>query len=392
MLEHALRSSKQYWALLGLWIIIIAVGSTAYSQQLIKGLTITGMSGDVTWGLYIAQFTFLVGVAASAVMVVLPYYLHNYKAFGRMVILGEFLAVSAVLMCALFIFVDLGQPMRVMNVLFYPSLNSVMFWDMMVLMGYLLLNLVIGLVTLNAERNRRLPPDWVKPLIYLSIPLAVSIHTVTAFLFSGLSARPFWMTAILAPRFLASAFASGPCLLIILALIMRKYTKFDPGKEAIQLLATIVTYAMVINLFFVLVELFTAIYSDMPHHLDHFVYLFVGLEGQRALTPWMWVSVLLTVSCVVLLLFPGIRRQEQYLVGLCSMVIVAIWIEKGLGMVVTGFIPSPLGKITEYMPTALEVLITLGVYAIGFLVLTVLYKIVVSIREQLDKQSAEKKN
>ncbi|MHC4798940.1 MAG: sulfate reduction electron transfer complex DsrMKJOP subunit DsrP [Planctomycetota bacterium] len=368
MLKNALRGGKGYWALLGFWVLVILVGLAAYSQQLTKGLTVTGMSRDVTWGLYIAQFTFLVGVAASAVMVVLPYYLHNYKAFGRMVILGEFLAVSAVLMCALFIFVDLGKPMRVMNVLLYPSLNSVMFWDMMVLMGYLLLNLVIGLVTLNAERKGVLPPAWCKPLIYLSIPWAVSIHTVTAFLFSGLSARPFWMTAILAPRFLASAFASGPCFLIILALILRRYTKFDPGKEAIQKLATIVTYAMVI----------------------HFVYLFVGLEGQSALAPWMWVSVLLTLGCVVLLLFPDVRRHEKYLVGLCFTVIVAIWIEKGLGMVVTGFIPSPLGEVTEYMPTGLEVLITLGVYAIGFLVLTVLYKLVVSIREQLDKQKVER--
>ena len=270
-----------------------------------EGLSITGMSRDVTWGLYIAQFTFLVGVAASAVMVVIPYYLHDYKAFGRMVILGEFLAVSAVLMCMLFIFVDLGQPRRVLNVLLHPSPHSVMFWDMVVLSGYLLLNLVIGSVTLDAERQGAPPPSWVKPLVYLSIPWAVSIHTVTAFLYSGLAARPFWMTPILAPRFLASAFASGPSLLILLALILRKTTRFDAGKEAIQKLATIVTYAMVINLFFVLVELFTAFYSNMPHHRHPFEYLFFGLEGKSALVPWMWTCELLTVGCVVLLLLPG---------------------------------------------------------------------------------------
>ena len=383
MLEHALRGSKRYWALLGFWGLVILVGLAAYSQQWIKGLSVTGMSRDVTWGLYIAQFTFLVGVAASAVMVVLPYYLHNYKAFAKMVILGEFLAVSAVLMCTLFIFVDLGQPMRVLNVLLHPSPNSPMFWDMVVLTGYLILNFVIGSVSLDAERRGAHPPGWIKPLVYLSIPWAVSIHTVTAFLFSGLSARPFWMTAILAPRFLASAFASGPCFLIILALILRKFTKFDPGKEAIQKLATIVTYAMALSLFCVIVELFTAIYSGMPHHLHPFEYMFVGLHGHSALVPWMWVSALLNVACVVLLLFPAIRRQENYLIGLCVAVIVAIWIEKGMGMVVTGFIPSPLGKVTEYSPTGFEILITLGVYGIGFLVLTVLYKIVITVREQV---------
>jgi Ni/Fe-hydrogenase subunit HybB-like protein len=383
MLETAFRGSKRYWTLLGFWALLIVIGLVAYSRQLTEGLVVTGMSRDVSWGLYIAQFTFLVGVAASAVMVVLPYYLHNYKAFGRMVILGEFLAVAAVTMCALFIFVDLGQPSRVMNVLLHPTPNSVMFWDMNVLMGYLLLNLVIGCVTLEAERRQMPPPKWVRPLIYLSIPWAVSIHTVTAFLYSGLAARSFWMTAILAPRFLASAFASGPSLLIILALLLRRFTKFDPGKEAIGKLAVIVAYAMAVNLFFVLVELFTGLYSHLPHEMHHFQYLFAGLEGHAAVAPWMWVCEALTVLVIALLLIPGIRKQEKYLAPLCVAVIVAIWIEKGIAMIVVGFIPSPLGKITEYTPTVPEIAITVGVYAIGFFVLTVLYKIVLTVRERL---------
>ncbi|KPJ93668.1 MAG: menaquinol oxidoreductase [Gemmatimonas sp. SG8_17] len=384
MLDTAFRGGRKYWILLGVWGLLILVGMAAYGRQLVEGLRITGMSQDVTWGLYIAQFTFLVGVAASAVMVVLPYYLHNYKAFGKMVILGEFLAISAVLMCMLFVFVDMGQPRRVLNVLLHPTLNSVMFWDFLVLGGYGIINFVVGAVTFDAERKGTPAPNWIKPLIYLSIPWAVSIHTVTAFLYSGLEARSFWMTAILAPRFLASAFASGPSLLIVLALILRKFTKFDPGKEAIQKLALIVTYAMVINVFFVGVELFSGLYSDMPHHVHAFEYLFVGLHGHAALTPWVWVGEALTVCCVVGLLIPNVRRQERYLAVLAVGVIIAIWIEKGVAMVVTGFIPSPLGRITEYAPTAPEIAITVGVYALGFFVLTVLYKIVVSVRERLE--------
>ena len=384
MLDNAFRGGIRYWLLLGFWVLIILIGLAAYGRQLTEGLTITGMSQDVTWGLYIAQFTFLVGVAASAVMVVLPYYLHNYKAFGRMVILGEGLAVSAVLMCMIFIFVDMGQPRRVMNVILHPTLNSMMFWDFMALTGYLGLNLVIGCVTFEAERKQAPPPEWVKPLIYLSIPWAVSIHTVTAFLYSGLAARPFWMSAILAPRFLASAFASGPSLLILLALILRKFTKFDPGKEAIQKLATIVTYAMLANVFFVAVELFTAFYSGMPHHQHAFEYLFMGLDGKTMLASWMWICELLTVGAIVLLLMPNVRKNENYLAGICVAVIAAIWIEKGMGMVVAGFVPSPLGKVTQYVPTMPEIMITLGVYAIGFLVLSVIYKIVISVRERLE--------
>jgi molybdopterin-containing oxidoreductase family membrane subunit len=209
---------------------------------------------------------------------------------------------------------------------------------------------------------------------------------VTAFLYSGLEARAFWMTAILAPRFLASAFASGPSLLIILCLIVKRFTKFDPGKEAIQALAKIVTYALIINVFFVLVELFTGLYTHIPEHVHHFEYLFFGLEGKNTLVPWMWTSQLLALLALIMLLIPGFRKKDRNLVIICVAIVLAIWIEKGLGMVVTGFIPSPLGGLTEYWPTLNEGLITIGVYCIGLFILTVLYKIATTVREEIGYQ------
>ena len=382
MFEKALTGGRRYWTWVGFLVLVIAAGFLAYWRQLNDGLMITGLSRDVPWGFYIAQFTFMVGVAASAVMVVLPYYLHNFKPFGKMVILGECLAIAAVIMCMLFIFVDMGQPTRVINVMRFPSTNSLMFWDMMSLMGYLGLNVVISLVVFGAERKGVAPPNWIKPVIILSIPWAVSIHTVTAFLYSGLEARSFWLTAILVPRFLASAFASGPSLLIILSLIVRRYTKFDPGREAIKELSLIVTYALSVNILFVAVELFTGLYCDIPEHVHHFQYLFVGLEGKSALAPWMWLSVSLSILALILMYVPAIRRNEKVLPFVCAGIIVAVWIEKGLGLVVAGFIPNPLGGITEYFPTLPETLVTLGVYGIGFLILTGLYKIAITVREQ----------
>jgi molybdopterin-containing oxidoreductase family membrane subunit len=362
-------------------LAVIAVGFFTYLYQLREGLAITGLSRDVSWGLYIAQFTFLVGVAASAVMVVLPYYLHDYKAFGKVTILGEFLAVPAVLLCGLFIMVDLGQPSRWMNIILYPTPGSVMFWDLVSLMGYLLLNIVIGWVTLGAERKSVPPPKWVKPLIYLSIPWAVSIHTVTAFLYSGLGGRSFWFTAIMAPRFLASAFAAGPALLILLIFLVRKVSSFDAGKQAIQTLAKIVTYAIILNVFFVLLELFTVFYSGIEEHMHHFQYLYVGLHGKSALVPFMWTSAVLAIIAIILLVNPKTRKKEGLLIFSCVAVFLSLWIEKGLGLVVTGYIPSPLDHVTEYMPTLPEIVIAIGVYGIGALILTVLYKIVISIRE-----------
>jgi len=383
MLEKALKGSKQYYVWIAALLAVVGVGFVCYLWQFQFGLGITGMSRDVSWGFYIAQFTFLVGVAASAVMVVLPYYLHNYKAFGRITILGEFLAVASVTMCILFIFVDLGQPTRVVNVLLHPTPNSVLFWDMIVLNGYLFLNIIIGWNVLEAERNNVAPPSWLKPLIYLSIPWAVSIHTVTAFLYCGLPGRGFWLTAILAPRFLSSAFAAGPAFLILLCMLVRKLTKFDPGKEQIQSLAKVVAYAICINVFFFLCEVFVVFYSRIPEHMDHLVYLFAGLHGHNALVPWMWASMILMGISIILLVNPKTRKNETTLIAACITVFIGTWIDKGLGMISGGFVPNPLHHVNEYVPTIPELAISIGVWATGFLVLTALFKIAVSIKEEV---------
>ncbi len=384
MLEKALVGDRKYWGWLAFLLVVIGVGGVFYLRQLDYGLGITGMSRNVTWALYIAQFTFLVGVAASAVMLVLPYYLHNYKAFGKMTILGEFLAVASVIMCLTFVLIDLGQPARAFNVLLYPAPSSILFWDMIVLNGYLLLNIIIGWMVLGAERKAVPPPRWVRILIYISIPWAISIHTVTAFIYAGLPGRSFWMTAIMAPRFLASAFASGPALLILLCLVLRKVSRFDAGREPLQALARIMTYAMVISVFFVLMEIFTVFYSRVPEHMQHFKYLFIGLEGHHALVPWMWSAVILAALALILLINPQTRQNETLLAVASASVFISLWIEKGLGLVVTGFIPSPLEKITEYHPTGPEVLITLGVWAMGFFILTVLYKVAISVKNEIE--------
>jgi len=383
MFEKALRGDRRYWTWILALLALMGVGAHFYLRQLNEGLTITGLSRDVTWGFYIAQLTFLVGVAASAVMVVLPYYLHDFKAFGRITILGEFLAIAAVTMCVIFVGVDLGQPGRAFNMFLHPSPRSILFWDSVVLSGYLLINAVISRASLVAERNGEAPPRWIKAVILLSIPWAISIHTVTAFIYSGLAARPFWMTAVLAPRFLASAFCSGPALLILLCLVLRHFSKFDAGERAIRQLATIITYALLANLFFVAMEFFTAFYSNIPEHMAHFRYLFFGLEGHAELVPWMWSAEILAFGSLVVLLRPSLRDRTPWLAAVSIAVVVSVWIEKGLGMVVTGFIPSPLGHVTDYVPTIPELGISLSIYAFGALLVTIFYKITLSVRGQV---------
>ena len=383
MLDKALKGSPIYWGWLIVLLGFIGTGFLVYLYQFQEGLKITGMSRDVSWGFYIGQFTYLVGVAASGVMVVLPYYLHDYKAFGRVTILGEFLAVGAITMCLLFIMVDLGNLPRLLNVILYPNPTSILFWDMIVLNGYLFLNILIGWNVLSAEKKGIHYPSWVTPLIYLSIPWAFSIHTVTAFLYAGLPGRHYWLTAIMAARFLSSAFCSGPAILILLCLIVRKFTRFDPGKEQIRTLSSIVAYAMILNVFFFLLEMFTAFYSQIPGHMHPIVYLFSGLEGHGKLVPWMWTAAGFAVLALLLLIVPATRRNENTMILACISVFISTWIDKGFGLVIGGFIPNPFEKVFEYWPTLPEVVISLGVWAMGFFVLTVLYKIAVSVKEEV---------
>lgn len=380
MLEKALKGNRAYWTWIAMLVIVIVSGLSAWGRQLELGLGVTGMGRDISWGLYIAQFTFLVGVAASAVMVVLPYYLHNQKAFGKTVIVGEFLAVSAALMCMLFILADMGKPQRVLNVLLHPSPHSMVFWDVIVLNGYLLLNLVSGWAMLGAERKGVLPPPWIKALIYLSIPWAFSIHTVTAFLYAGMPGRHLWLTAVLAPRFLASAFAAGTAILILISFILKKSAGYDIGSEARKKLTVLAAYAGVANFFLLGTEFFTAFYSNVPAHEHSLQHLYFGLHGHAAFVPWMWGSLVVGTGSVILLLVPRFRSNTRLLAAACIGLVASIWVDKGIGLVIGGFLPTPLEEIVSYVPTVTELQVTLGIWAIGLLVLTALLKVAIAVR------------
>ena len=390
MFEKALKGNNYYWIWLAFLGALMSIAAICYIRQFNYGLGLTGMSRDVSWGLYISQFTFLVGVAAGGVMLVLPYYVHNYKVFGRITILGEFLAISALLMCLTFIVVDLGQPLRMLNVIFYAQPKSMLFYDMIVLNGYLFLNILCGWVILTAERNGEHPPKWIYFFVYLSIPFAVSIHTVTAMLYCGLPGRHFWLSAIVAPRFLASAFAAGPALIVVIALILRRVANYDAGKEALNKMVTIIIYAALINVFFVGLEFFVGFYSDIPGHKHTLQYLFFGLEHHghvyNNLVPYMWGFVVLFIIGMTLLCVPYTRNNKNDIwIGIgCASIFISFWLDKGVGFVLGGFVPTPLEEIVEYYPNVNEIFITIGVWAMGAFILTMLYKIAIDVEHEIE--------
>ncbi|KAF0233281.1 MAG: NrfD/PsrC family molybdoenzyme membrane anchor subunit [Humidesulfovibrio sp.] len=389
MLEKALKGSPKYYIWVGFLLLVILGASGVYLMQLMQGLTITGMSRDVSWGFYIAQFTYLVGLAASGVMIVLPYYFHNYKKFKDLVIFGEFMAIGAVVMCLGFIVVDIGQPQRMLNVMLYPTPNSVLFWDMVVLNGYLILNVLVGWTCLECDRQNLPHPKWSKTLAYVSIVWAFSIHTVTAFLYQGLPGRHYWLTAILAARFLASAFCSGPAILLLVIMLTQKVTTFKANVEGIATLAKIITYAMIVNVFFFLLEVFTAFYSGIPGHTHSIVYLFKGLEGHAELVPFMWTAAALAVGSLCLLIPPRLRDNLKILPWSLAILVIATWIDKGLALLIGGFNPTPFDTIATYWPTGKELIISAMIYAIGALVVTVLFKVATEVKQETGASQKE---
>ncbi len=381
--REMLRGGKLYWSWTLLLLAIITYGAWHYLGQWRQGLVVTGMSDQVSWGFYIANFAFLVGIAAAAVLLVIPAYIFDRKDIEEVVLLGEAMAVAAVVTAILFVMVDLGRPERVWHML--PVLGrfnfpqSLLAWDVVVLNGYLALNLLIPLSVLFT-RYRGKQPNFKRylPLVAVTILWAISIHTVTAFLFSANSARPFWHTALLGPRFIASAFVSGPALIIIALQIVDKVTSHTVDRRAIDTLAIIMTIALQISLFFVGAELFTDFYNAGSHTAS-IKYLFFGLRGFEALRPWIWTALVLNGLAVIILMIHPLRRNRLTLNFACLLAFAGIWIEKGMGLVVPGFVPTPLGEIFEYVPTYPEIMISSGCWAIGLLVFTLLVKTGIAI-------------
>ena len=533
----SLSGDWRYHAWIGVLVATCLVGLNAYAKQFVAGLEITGMSDQVSWGVYIANFTFLVGMAAAAVMLVIPVYIYKNEDLHDLVIFGELLAVAAILMCLAFVTVDLGRPDRFWHLIPFIGVfhfpGSMLSWDVLVLNGYLLLNVYICGYLLYCRYQNRKPAKWFYiPFVFTAIFWAISIHTVTAFLYVGLGGRPFWNSSIVGPRFLASAFTAGPAFVILALQVVRRASasaegrdgaaaaaaaprkparrpaaaadldllaahlpelrsvppderraclsgmttlavgagdvlleqgavdndaffvlkgrvvvrRFEgglyrttrnigPGEQfgevsalagtpraatataeepslvlcvpqaslrrlmqnprmneiitwrmgerlmisdrSLLILRAIVQVSMIINVFLLANELFTEFYNSNRHDVS-WRYLVLGLDGYHALVPWFWSAVTLNVGAMVILMLPASRRLK-WLNAACVMCIFGIWIEKGMGLVVPGFVPTPLGEMVEYVPTWNETLVCIGIWAFGLLCFTIFLRMSVPI-------------
>jgi len=370
---------------------LIVLGIHAYFVQFKAGLSATNMSNIVSWGFYIANFTFLVGVAAAAVMIILPSYLFKDEDLQNIVIIGEGVACGALVMCLLFVFVDLGNPLKAWHVIPIIGLfnwpASLLTWDILVLNGYLALNLLVPAYILYCHYNNRKPDEKkYRPFVFISIFWAFGIHLVTAFLYEGLPARSFWNNPMMGPRFLASAFAAGPSLIIIVLVIIHSLTSFKIENKTFNKLRLIIVISAIINLIMLFSEIFREFYFPTHHSLSA-IYLFFGLKGHNALVPWIWTAIGMNVlGTVALAINPG-RKNPILMLPACVLLFVGIWFEKSIGLIIPGLVPSPLGEVVDYAPSWVEISITLGILAFGIFVATALIKPALIITQRYETES-----
>ncbi len=381
IIRSTINGSKGYIIWMLFLVTLVLIGIHCYAKQLAFGLYTTGMGDEVSWGFYIANFVYLVGMAAAAVMMVIPAYVFKDKDMGKIVIFAELFAIAALVMCLLFITIDLGRPDRLWHLI--PGIgkfnwpSSMLTWDVLVLNGYLLINLFVCWHYLSRKyRGLEVKTSFYLFVVFLSIIWAPSIHTVTGFLFQALVGRSFWHSGLIAPRFLASAFSAGPAFMILVFLILKKTKAIDISDKAINRIRVIVTVSLIINIILMGSEIFAELYHSTAHSV-HMSFL-LGLHGASLLTPWIWLSIILVLSAVAVFVTP-LRLKTPFLVIACVFVVFGIWLEKGLGFLIPGFIPSTIGDFIQYVPTLNEVLIVIGVWATGLLVYTLLVKIALPI-------------
>ncbi len=379
----ATDGSLMFYAWMTALTALILVGVNAFAHQTVSGLALTAMTDHVSWGMYIGNFTFAVGLAAGAVMMVIPAYLYDDHDMHDVVIIGEILAIAAIVVALGFVMADLGRIDHAWHM--FPIIGrfnwpvSMLTWDVVVLSGYLGINLhVVGYLLYTRYRGARPDPRWYVPFVLLSIIWAVSIHTVTAFLYSGLGGRPFWNSAVLAPRFIASAFVTGPAFIVLALQVVRRFTSFHVGDGPIFTLIGVLRVTVLLNLFLVGAEVFTELYTGGSHTASA-RYLYFGLHGHDALVPWIWSAITLNVVAAVLFLTSSRRTQLWRIDAACAFTLAGIWIEKGIGLIVPAFVPSTLHEIVEYLPNELEWRVSVGVWALGLLIFTLGLKLAIAV-------------
>jgi molybdopterin-containing oxidoreductase family membrane subunit len=378
--EALLRGSRRYYlaatglaivAAYGLYVWIFIQHAPIFLGIREGGLILTNLSNTVPWGLYVSFFVFWVGVAAAGIMAGVVAYVFNDKEFMKIAVIGEVQAIAALIIVFGLIMVDVGRPLRALVLIpQLPNLRSMLDWDFIVLTTYLLLNVVALLVTVHYYRqDKAIPRSFLVPFIVIAAPFAIGIHTVTAFIFQALTARPIWNSPLLAPRFVATAFASGPAIMLLALYLAERYIPgFKVDFSVYKKTLYVIVGSLVVGLYFTFSEVQEIFwYTTEPYKRAQAEVLFFGYHlPYLAVLIWLWIG--LGMAAAILGTLPQVHNTKKGILIVSLLTVIAVIAEKTMTIVIPGYVPGTLGEIVPYYPSPTEVAITLGVHAAGLLV------------------------
>ncbi len=385
--------------------LIMLAGLMAWGFQFKEGLVLTNMRNSYTWGLYVSGLAFFVGNAAGGLVLSSLIYLFGVKSLKPFAKLGALTAFANVTAAMFAILPDIGQPIRLYNMLLHPQLRSPLVWDVLVLNLYAALSLIylyililpdlrgpLEKIALKVEDPKAFSEKWARRMAPFSLVAAIGIHVITAWIFATQGARSWWNSAVLAPDFVAAAIASGTAVVFIVALLA--YGLKEEFKEAYRTMAMIISVALFIHIFFMYNDFFIHAWYGATEALETLSITFKDYAALHAF------EVLAPLAAVVLLLNRSVRRSAGAMIASCLLLIAGIFAHRFLLMPgAFGKIPmtiNPLGMqntnwslpiasgdygpllntfVTEwhYFPSGIEIIIFLGVaaYACFLIILAV---------------------
>lgn len=384
------RGADHLWGVAVMLGVIVGWAAYQYHFQFSEGLGVTGLNKPVFWGLYIANFIFWVGLSAGGIAVSALVHLMDKKDMKPVAIMAEIMAASFLVIAAMFIIMDLGRPTYMYKLFQHPHFSSPLLWDVTVINSYLFLCLALLYFSARQQILRRIGHVWAwKPVVFLatlgrtrlspesletdhrlltalaivSIPAAVALHSVTAWILGLVKGQPGWNTPILAPLFIASALVSGFAAVTLGVIVGRKLFKFPVSEAVVHMLGRYLVVAILVLMYLLFSEFLTVGYSGTLSHLEVFDEVLWG-----RFSGIFWFDAIVGIL-VPLLLLTLPWNKSVFTVGVASLlVVVGVFAERTYLLLPALMRPNSLtGAVSSYTPTSLEWSLMAGAWSVGCL-------------------------
>jgi molybdopterin-containing oxidoreductase family membrane subunit len=421
LFEPLIHTGRGFYVIVAILLAVIGVGAYGYLRQLIHGLGVTGLNIPVFMGIYICNAIFFIAISYGGTLTSAILRIVNAGWRTPITRAAEVITVCALLIGSLNILIDMGRPERTLNLILHARLQSPILWDYIAINLYLLCSMIylsLPLIPDAAILRDKLPtPGWrrqlyawlslgwtgtkaqkrrleigISVMAILMVPVAISVHTVLAWMF-GMTTQPMWHSTILGPYFVIGAIYSGIAMLIIAMAILRRVAHLEDYLKPIHfnnlgLLLITMTLAW---LYFTMAEYLTTFYGNEPAHMAVF---YAKWNGEFA--PFFWVQV---ITCFVIPFFILAFRRTRTIVGtvIASVsVSIGMWLERYLIVVPTLTYPRLPDGWGIYRPTWVEWALMAGCAAglvLMFVTFTKLFPIISiwEVREEREKEAIQRR-